>query len=68
MFFLQGGIKKVIANDNNQSNGSCGVDEIEWTGWERSIFRAMRNVYLNNYCAIAQLMLPKTCEQVLDLI
>lgn len=48
-----------------KSDGSCGVDEFEWTESERSYFRILHNVYLNNYCAIANILESKTCEQVL---
>ena len=41
-----------------------GPTTAEWSGAEESLFRAVSDMYRNNYCALSKLIGSKTCRQV----
>ena len=41
-----------------------GPTTAEWSGAEESLFRAVSDMYRNNYCALSKLIGSKSCRQV----
>ncbi|XP_076805725.1 histone-lysine N-methyltransferase EZH2-like isoform X2 [Clavelina lepadiformis] len=42
----------------------ASLQDIEWDGAESTLFRVLHETYLNNFCAISQLIHTKSCQQV----
>ncbi|XP_041478203.1 histone-lysine N-methyltransferase EZH2-like isoform X2 [Lytechinus variegatus] len=53
------------SNDSLPADTNLVTSE-EWNGRESSLFRVLRTVYYNNYCAMARLLRTKTCVQVAE--
>lgn len=54
-----------INNTNESLNSGSKLllaPDDEWNGSDQSLFRALQNVYLRNYCIIANHMVYKTCR------
>ena len=37
---------------------------VEWNGAESTLFRVLHETFLNNFCAISQLIKTKSCQEV----
>lgn len=47
-----------------EGKAACRVLPEGWNGQELTVYRMLQNIFGHNYCAIAQLIQTKTCQQV----
>jgi len=57
-------VNPMLAAAINPLKDDPDVDLSVWTGAEQSLFRVLIRTFLQNYCAVAQCLVTKTCQQV----